>query len=347
MTTPPPNRPAIRKPPARRPRRFRPFKFLFSLLGVAVLVLLAGFGYLFGTNTAFRDTATGLAAGASPQGAFGGRDAVTLMILGKDEDRDDRARVLKTNARSDAIILARLDFQKKDIQLLSIPRDTRVRIPGTRGYHKINAAHAIGGPEKTAETLEDFLGVSPDASVVVDYAMLQKLIDQMGGITVDVDKKLDYDDNWGNLHIHLKPGVQKLNGREAMGFVRYRHANAGGGDSDLMRISRQQELLQGVKAALKDPTTWPRIPGMMETARKDMGGTLTWNQLIAVANFARSVPKDHLAMHVLPSRPGRVYVYPDRDAARALVSHLFPTDKDARLFSSAPHRPAMVTLASD
>jgi anionic cell wall polymer biosynthesis LytR-Cps2A-Psr (LCP) family protein len=136
-----------------------------------------------------------------------------------------------------------------------------------------------------------------------------------------------------------------------MGFVRYRHANKGGGDSDLMRIARQQQLLQGVKGALKEPATWPRIPGLLETVRKDMDGTLTWKQLVAVANFARTVPKGQLAMHVLPSHPGRVYVYPDRDAARALVSHLFPADTDARLFSDASasrrSRRRLVSLASE
>lgn len=350
MTTLSPNPYALRQPP-RRPRRLRPFRILIALFSLVLVAALGGFGYLYATNTAFRDTVAGVAGGVNPKAAFGGRDAVTLMVLGKDEDRDDRGQVLKTHARSDTIILARLDFQKKDIQLLSIPRDTRVRIPGSRGYHKINAAHAIGGPEKTAETVRDFLGVSPDASLVVDYGTLQKVIDQIGGVTVDVDKKMDYDDNWGNLHIHLKPGVQTLNGNQAMGFVRYRHANKGGGDSDLLRIARQQELLHGVKAALKQPATWLRVPGMLETARTEMGGTLSWSQLVAVANFARTVPKGRMAMHVLPSHPGRVYVYPDRDAARELVSHLFPTDTDARLFtdtsaSRRTRRRSMVSLAS-
>jgi LCP family protein required for cell wall assembly len=339
-------------PPARPPRRFRPFRFLFRLVGLAALVMLAGLVYFYASNTAFRDTVSGVAGGVNPKAAFGGRNAVTLMVLGKDEDRNDRAEILKTRGRSDTIILARLDFEKKSIQLLSVPRDTRVRIPGSRGYHKINAAHAIGGPEKTAETLRDFLGVSPDVSCVVDYSMLQTMIDRMGGVTVAVDKKMDYDDDWGNLHIHLKPGVQTLNGEDAMGFVRYRHANKGGGDSDLERIARQQELLHGVKGALKHPATWPRVPGVLETVRREMGGTLTFPQLIAIANFARTVPQGQVAMHVLPSHPGRVYVYPDRDAARALVSQLFPADRDARLFSDnsasrrSRRRASLLSLAS-
>jgi LCP family protein required for cell wall assembly len=352
MTTLPIPEPTLRRPAARPPRRrLRPFRILFGLLALCLVFLAGAAGYFYVSNTAFRDTVAGVAAGVNPRAAFGGRNAVTLMVLGKDEDRDDRAQVMKTRARSDTIILARLDFERKDIQLLSIPRDTRVRIPGTRGYHKINAAHSIGGPEKTAETLRDFLGVSPDASLVVDYRLLQSIIDQMGGVTVNVDKKMDYDDDWGHLHIHLKPGVQTLNGRNAMGFVRYRHANSGGGDSDLLRIARQQELLHGIKGSLKQPATWLRLPGVLEIVRKGMGGTLSWKQLVAVANFARTVPKGGLAMHVLPSRPGRTYVYPDRDAARALVSHLFPADQDARLFSDASasrrSRRALISLASN
>ncbi|HEY3269029.1 MAG TPA: LCP family protein [Armatimonadota bacterium] len=306
------------------PRRFRPFRFLLHLLALLVIAGGAAFGYMYAANKGFRQALNGVVTGADPVRAFGGRQAVTLMLLGKDEDRNNRDQVLRTNARSDTIILARLDFASKTIQMLSIPRDTRVRIPGVRGYSKVNAAHAIGGPDLAARTLQGLLGVEPDAILVVDYEMLCKVIDDLGGVSVNVDRELNYDDNWGNLHIHLKPGVQTLGGRDAMGFVRFRHSDDGPADTDIVRISRQQQLVQAVKARLHEPSTWVRIPGLLETVRKEMQGTLKYPQLVALANFARSVPKANVQMHVLPTRMGRSFVYPDRDAVRVMVARIFP-----------------------
>lgn len=236
------------------------------------------------------------------------------------------------------MLLARLDFAAKTIQVLSIPRDTRVHIPGTRGYSKINAAHAIGGPELAAETIHDFLGVQTDASLVVDYKMLEHVVDQLGGVTVAVDKQLDYDDDWGNLHIHLKPGIQTLNGRDAMGFVRYRHANEGNADSDFVRIGRQQQMLQSMKAKMKDPGTWLRVPGALDIVRKEMRGTLRYQQLVALATFARAVPKESVAMYILPNRPGRVFVYAEPEESKALVAKLFPVDSQPRWMSGRSGR---------
>jgi LCP family protein required for cell wall assembly len=325
-------------------RRFRPLRILSYLFGFGLLAGVLGLAYTFVANTAFRQAVQGLWAGADPKTAFGGRDAVTLLVLGRDEDRNDHDQVMATNARSDVMLLARLDFQANSIQVLSIPRDTRVHIPGTRGYSKINAAHAIGGPELAAETIHDFLGVQTDAALVVDYKMLAHVVDQLGGVTVNVDRQLDYDDDWGNLHIHLKPGVQTLNGRDAMGFVRYRHANEGSADSDFVRIGRQQQMLQSLKAKMKDPVTWLRVPGALDIVRREMRGTLKYRQLVALATFARSVPKESVAMHILPNRPGRVYVYANPEESRALVARLFPVDSQPRWMSGRGGRDASPRL---
>jgi polyisoprenyl-teichoic acid--peptidoglycan teichoic acid transferase len=314
-------------------RRFRPLRFLAYLVGLGALVGILGFGYTFVANTAFRQAVESMWVGANPKTAFGGRDAITLLVLGRDEDRNDRAQVMSTNARSDVMLLARLDFAAKTIQVVSIPRDTRVHIPGTHGYSKINAAHAIGGPELAVETIHDFLGVQTDATLVVDYKMLARVVDQLGGVTVTVDKQLDYDDDWGNLHIHLKPGTQRLNGRDAMGFVRYRHANEGNADSDFVRIGRQQHMLQSMKAKMKDPSTWLRVPGALDIVRKEMRGSLRYQQLVALATFARSVPKESVAMHILPNRPGRIYVYAEPAESKALIAKLFPVDSQPRWMS--------------
>ena len=175
----------------------------------------------------------------TPGRAFPGRTQVNVLLLGRDLDRDRHGQVVKTNGRTDTIILAHYDFADKCVNMLSIPRDTRVAIPH-HGHHKINAAHAYGGPNLACRTVEGLLGVHPDDYIVVDFEGFEKAVDLMGGLTLTVDKKLDYDDNWGGLHIHLQPGRQLLNGKQAIGFVRYRKSKDGHADTDIERIARQQ-----------------------------------------------------------------------------------------------------------
>src|SRR5205807_9350050 len=129
---------------------------------------------------------------------------------------------------------------------------------------KINAAHNFGGPELTNETIQQAFGVSADAWVVLNFEGFQQIVDAIGGIDVDVSKKLDYDDNWGNLHIHLKPGYQHLNGYQAMGFVRMRHS-----DSDEMRSKRQHEFMEAMRSKVKAPGTWMSLPEMFNKFDKN------------------------------------------------------------------------------
>jgi polyisoprenyl-teichoic acid--peptidoglycan teichoic acid transferase len=305
----------------------RLLRFLCRLVSVAILIGLAGSGYLLAFHPGFRDTVQGVVEGLDPVTAFEGRRSLTLLVLGTDEDRDNKKRITSSRSRSDTIILARFDFVNESVQMLSIPRDTRVRIPRTRGYQKINAAHAIGGADLAAETVDRLIGVEPDMTVVVDYDLLERAIDSLGGVRVDVDKRLKYDDNWGDLHIDLQPGFQTLNGKQALGFVRYRQSNKGSSDSDLIRIGRQQELVQGVKSRLKQPDAWVRLPAVLDTVRNGVDGTITYQQLVALAAFSRSVPSHRVEMHTLPVRAGGAYVYPERDEIRPLISELFPEAK--------------------
>jgi len=231
--------------------------------------------------------------------------------------------VVNTNGRTDTIILAHVNFRERVINLLSIPRDTKVRIPGYRGRHKINAANAYGGPELACATVEDLLAVRPDEFVLVDYDGFVKAIDDLGGVNVQVDKELNYDDNWGNLHIHLKPGLQRLNGYQAMGFVRFRQSNDGLGDSDVQRIARQQRFLAALKQEMMSPGNFMKLPRIIDSLRGHVKGTLSLDQMMALAYFAKNLPPERIRMTTLPSDEGRVYVSAREDETRELVRKLF------------------------
>jgi LCP family protein required for cell wall assembly len=243
---------------------------------------------------------------------------LNLLVIGRDRDYDNQDRVIATAGRSDLLMVARLDFAHRAVSLLSIPRDTRARIPG-RGVRKINAAHQFGGPALTAQTVQANFGIPSQNFVSVDFGGFEQAIDRLGGVDVNVDKRMDYDDDWGHLHIHLRPGPQHLSGAQAMGFVRFRHS-----DSDLVRVQRQQVLLAALKAKLGQPQTLAQLPQLLDVLESHVVTDLTPEQEIVLARFLHDTPHAQLRMVTLPShpRPGS-FVATDWPVAVPLIRQIF------------------------
>lgn len=220
---------------------------------------------------------------------FAGRDKITVLIVGADErpERDDPGR-------SDTMILFFLNPRTKQAALLSVPRDLRVRIPGY-GINKINAAFPFGGVDLVRETIEQVFGVHIDYTAKANFQGFVEIVDMLGGVDIDVPdvegrgRGMNYDDNWGNLHIHLKPGRQHLNGEQAMGFVRYRH-----GDSDFKRSERQHQFLKAIADQKLKLTNVPQLvriaPKVLEAIETDM----SWRDAVDLARVLREVRSDCL-----------------------------------------------------
>ena len=249
--------------------------------------------------------------------AFPGKPTFNLLVIGRDADYSDSDQLLHSNGRSDMLMVARLDVPRHRVDLLSIPRDTLARVPG-HGITKINAAHKWGGPALTAQTVQENFGIPTDQYVALDFAGFEKAIDILGGVDLVVDKKMDYDDNWGHLHIHLRPGLQHLNGQQAMGFVRFRHA-----DSDLVRVQRQQTLLVALKGKLRQPQTLAALPQLLDTLDAHLASDMTTDQKLALARFLHDTPRASVQMATLPSREQGVNVATDWPKARPLITQLF------------------------
>ena len=163
-----------------------------------------------------------------------GIDQLSVLIIGTDEYLE------YDPGRSDTIIWAYLDFKNKKVDVLSIPRDMVVWLPTRRPYFdKICHAYSYGGTDLVKRTVENFLGVRIDQVVKVDYNGFVRIIDTLGGVKIDVERDMNYDDNRGNLHIHIKKGLQLLDGRKSLDYVRFRHDKMG----DLGRIERQQKFM--------------------------------------------------------------------------------------------------------
>lgn len=165
------------------------------------------------------------------------KDNVSILFIGVDdsESRDD------VNSRSDALMLATLNNDDKSIKLLSIPRDSLVYIPEVGYQDKITHAHAFGGVEASIETVEGLLNIPVDYFVKMNFNAFIDVVDALGGITVDVPyERVELDEN-DKKTIHLKPGLQNLDGRHALALARTRKA-----DSDIERGKRQQVILKSM-----------------------------------------------------------------------------------------------------
>lgn len=245
---------------------------------------------------------------------------LTVLLLGCDHDYEQRRPVPIMNrpGRSDAILIARVDLDNKKVSILSIPRDTAVRIPG-HGLNKINAAHAIGEAPLTQKTIKHVFGIDADYWVSLNFEGFQKVVDAIGGVDVDVKQKMDYDDNWGNLHIHLKPGLQHLNGYRAMGYVRMRHS-----DDDLHRAARQQEFLESVRAQVMQPAVFLKLPDALQALTSNIKHNFQdTGQMLALINFARKCDRSNIHVATLPTIAGPSYVYVKHRESVELVRLLF------------------------
>ena len=163
----------------------------------------------------------------------------TIMILGSDRRPKDNVEGAE-GARSDTIMLVRLDDDKEATAILSLPRDLRVEIPGI-GVDKINAAYDYGGPKKTLETVKSVTGLRVNHVVNVHFAGFWRAVNAIGCVYVDIDRRY-YNDSAAYAYIDVQPGYQRMCGRKALQYVRFRHE-----DTDIVRAARQQDFLRQAK----------------------------------------------------------------------------------------------------
>lgn len=218
---------------------------------------------------------------------FTGRETVTVMLIGSD-DRQKRGR-------SDTLMIANINLVEPHVELMSVPRDLLVGFPDGK-WRKVNAAYNIGGPLQTKQVVEAHLnGMGSGARIEVDYMVhvgfggFVKLIDLVGGVEIDVEKKMDYIDRAGQLDIQLEPGPQRLNGIQALGYVRYRRSNTGPSDSDFDRIKRQQKFLKAL--ARQKLSLWDagKLFSLVNIARQHLRTDLSIGQIIALARVLKRI----------------------------------------------------------
>ncbi|NLI78121.1 MAG: LCP family protein [Candidatus Riflebacteria bacterium] len=162
--------------------------------------------------------------------------------------------------RTDTMFLLGVDPAGKKVAIMSIPRDTRVVINGTG--RKINEVMARYGEYVLRSMIENLMEIRINRAVKIDFQGFVRVIDLMGGVDVDIEHPMHYDDNWGKLHIHFDKGPAHLDGQKALEYVRFR----GDPSADLGRIKRQQRFLAAVVNKLQTPAMVVRLPGIIAEA---------------------------------------------------------------------------------
>jgi LCP family protein required for cell wall assembly len=261
-----------------------------------------------------------------------GTDRVTILLLGVDQRPDEREA--KTPARSDTMILATLDPLNLTGGMLSLPRDLLVPIRG-HGEDKLNTAHFWGdydryggGPELAKRTVQHNFGVPVHFVARVDFEGFVKLIDAVGGITVDVDRAIldnEYpDESHGITRLYLPVGPQRLSGRLALRYARTRHA-----DSDFGRIQRQRKVLQAAREEALAIGIVPKLPTMLGIVRDAVTTDIPVTTLLALANLARQVPSGAIvsrqinAEEVIDANADGSVLVPNREKIRPIVQEVF------------------------
>ena len=299
-----------------------------ALLAVSVFLLFAvvSWASAYSLFEALHTKLVGPYSGAVPKPLPGQR--INVLVMGLDKPGDGLKTdvdVRNSDSRSDTMILVSIDPETRDVSLLSIPRDSRVNIPGY-GMDKVNAAHAYGGakegPALAMRTVRDFLGVDIHYYLRLNVQGFAKIVDTIGGVEMNVPEDMTYYDPTQDLNINLKKGDQWLNGEKAMELVRYREYVNG----DIGRIQVQQEFMKAVIKRAFNLGIVLKLPSLSSQLVKLVDTNMDAGTLMNLITMAPKFSGDKIQMATVPGTDAYIggisYWIPDPDQTRDVVDRL-------------------------
>ncbi len=252
-----------------------------------------------------------------PRQFFPGKRRVTVLVLGKDYNRDRRGMPYTKGSRSDTMMLLSVDLDNAKINAVSIPRDSKVTA-ADGVTDKINSVIVRGGPRLVEDTMNSLFGVRPDYYVVLKPDAVRSIVDALGGVDVTAIDDMNYDDSWGQLHIHIPKGPNHLDGAGAEGFVRFRkttgkrtHKGINIEEGDLRRAARQQQLIHAMIQSAKSPNNVLHLPSIIDTGFKQLETDMSQSQLLALGSYFQQQGGAQINGGSLPGEDsnGGVYYY--------------------------------------
>lgn len=278
-------------------------KFIRRLI-VVILILFVGIGgYVAGTWVITKQPPALITKLVPAQ-------TKNIVIMGMDGE----------GLRSDVLMIAFLNGDTGKINLLSVPRDTRVLINGK--YHKINSAYALGKEEQTIETLENLLNIKIDNYVKFSFETFRNVIDAIGGVDFEVPQDMFYEDPYQDLYIDLKQGMQHLDGSKAEQLVRFRQYPMG----DEARIAVQQDFIRALVKQKLNLKTALKLPKVMDEIKKNIDTDIPESNYIPLIISALKTENGTFETHKLPGSAKRIsglsYYVADLDETEKLIDKI-------------------------
>jgi LCP family protein required for cell wall assembly len=255
-------------------------------------------------------------------------------------DDAERQQALFTGARTDTMLLVRFGPARRTLSIVSLPRDSKVFYNNNSQVGKLNGAFAMGGLQSAKSVVETSFGVPVDHVIVIHLEGIKTLIDTLGGLELTLPKALRYTDHADGLRIRLNEGTQRLNGDDAVAYLRFRNDAL----ADIGRIRRQHYFLTSLKQRLMQPSTLLKVPELISRLRPYLLTDMDDGQLINLANVARTVPPSGIRVATLPGKASSTeavsYWIIEPYAAKQLLNRLmFNTDStESTLRGSEPLR---------
>lgn len=244
------------------------------------------------------------------------QDNVSVLFIGID---DSETRGQGEGARSDALLLATLNNKTKTVKLVSIPRDSYVFIPYVGYKDKITHAHAYGGTLATIETVEELFDIPVDYYVRMNFDAFIEIVDALGGIEAEVPYALHEKDEFDRNTVNLQPGLQQLNGSQALALARTRKQ-----DNDIERGKRQQEILKAIAKQVASVSSISKYDDLIEAVGSNMKTDMTFKEMKSFFSYlSQGVPRiDTLTLQGNDDMSTGVYYYKLDDQSLSETQHI-------------------------
>lgn len=243
-----------------------------------------------------------------------------ILLVGVDKNGDDDTNTDFT--RTDTIMLLKADTKTGKMDLMSIPRDSRIKIRDK--FDKVNHAHAFGGIELTMQTLRSFLGLDIDYYVQINYQALINIVDALGGVDYDVPEGITIDKG----KVQIKPGPNHLDGNEVMWFLRTRNIYNNG---DIGRVNTQQGFVKAMVDEIVKKSKNMNIMTFISNYLKYVKTNLPMTAIMDLAGNINNFSSDKMDTHIVPGMEqtidGTSYYIPDFEKTWKIVDEVFPNFK--------------------
>lgn len=284
---------------------------ILLLFGIILMLFSAYYSYYQGLGTVENTTTK--------------EQRINVLFMGIDEKS-------ASGSRADTIILISLNPDTGEAGVLAIPRDTRVFISERNRWDRINAAHVYGGPDLVTKTVTEFFGIPIDYYIQTDFAGFSKIVDTLGGIEIDVERDMHYEDHAQELYINLTKGIQILDGDKALQYVRYRDSL---GDVSLVdpvsqsyggRIERQRKFVMALVKQTLRPATITKLPRLLGQIWDTVDTNLPWSLALKLAFSADDFELSKMSTAVVPGNSetinGAAYWIPDQERLQTVLNYI-------------------------